>query len=280
MYSESSGSMDDAPNGTQAVEPAGLRRLPSPRELMADAAPDQEARGVVARGRRLAQTAVSGASGQRLLLLRLPLGVLLEQAQRLGAWLARESGWGVLAQAWAEPAPAWGRQALLERRRAYLHCLAAGVPVAHELVQPNAMAYLGDLVSAACLPPTVIESQIHRELASALPCPVLLELGGDKRQIGRDARQAVAASHRFPMLLGDGRVGLVESAGNPDGALLLAPGMEGDEAPHLLVLDETAGGADAWHPACGGLVLTASSVVAAQQRFERWREAERLDAIA
>lgn len=274
MYSESSGNMDDIPNSAQTAESVGLRRLPSPRELMADAAPDHAARAVVANGRRLAQAAVAGAGGQRLLLLRLPLAVLLEQAQRLSAWLARETGWGVLAQPLTEPAPAWGRQALLERRRAYLHCLAAGVPLAHELVQPNAMAYLSDLVSAVSLPSTVIESQIHRELASALPCPVLLELGGDKRQIGRDARQAVAASHRFPMLLGDGRVGLVESAGNPDGALLLAPGMAGDETPHLQFLD----GADGWHPACGGVVLTAPSVAAAQQRFQRWSQAERLDA--
>ncbi|MBK0414211.1 hypothetical protein JD974_07295 [Chromobacterium haemolyticum] len=279
MYSEGSDSMDGVPDSVQAAEPMGLRRLPSPRELMADAMADDRARQTVARGRRLAQAAVAGTGARRVLLLRLPLPALLEQAEQLSAWLSREDGWSVLAQPLAAAAAGRGRQALLEQRRTYLQCLAAGVPLAHVLIQPNEMAYLSDLVSAVLLPPTVIESQIHRELASALPCPVLLEPGdADKLQIARDARQSVAASHRFPMLLNEGRVGLVESAGNPDGAVLLGPGMAAGDAPHFLAFDDAPESADGWASACGGLTLTASSVAAAQRRFQRWRASELLAA--
>ncbi|OQS39416.1 hypothetical protein [Chromobacterium haemolyticum] len=276
MYSESSKGMDDGPDSAQAAEPMGLRRLPSPRELMADAMADDRARETVARGRRLTQAAIAGAP-RRLLLLRLPLPALLEQAEQLSAWLSREEGWGVLVQPLAAATTGRGRQALLEQRRAYLQCLAAGVPLAHVLIQLNEMAYLSDLVSAVLLPPTVIESQIHRELASALPCPVLLEPGdADKLQIARDARQAVAASHRFPMLLSEGRVGLVESAGNPDGAVLLGSGMLPGGAPHLLAFDDAPERDEDWAPTCSGLTLTASSVTAAQRRFERWRMSDLL----
>lgn len=276
MYSESSKGMDDGPDSAQAAEPMGLRRLPSPRELMADAMADDRARETVARGRRLTQAAIAGAP-RRLLLLRLPLPALLEQAEQLSAWLSREEGWGVLVQPLAAATTGRGRQALLEQRRAYLQCLAAGVPLAHVLIQLNEMAYLSDLVSAVLLPPTVMESQIHRELASALPCPVLLEPGdADKLQIARDARQAVAASHRFPMLLSEGRVGLVESAGNPDGAVLLGPGMLPGGAPHLLAFDDAPERDEDWAPTCSGLTLTASSVAAAQRRFERWRTSDLL----
>ncbi|WP_445989349.1 hypothetical protein ACSVCE_11275 [Chromobacterium haemolyticum] len=272
MYSEGSDSMDGVPDSAQAAEPMGLRRLPSPRELMADAMADDRARETVTRGRRAAQAALTGTGSQRLLLLRLPLPALLEQAGQLGAWQSKEEGWSVLVQPLAGAASGRGRQALLEQRRAYLQCLAAGVPLAHVLIQLNEMAYLSDLVSTVLLPPTVIESQIHRELASALPCPVLLEPGdADKLQIARDARQAVAASHRFPMLLIEGRVGLVESAGNPDGAVLLGPGMAAGDAPHLLAFDDAPERGEDWAPACRGLTLTASSVAAAQRRFERWR---------
>lgn len=277
MYFEGSDSMEGVPDSAQAAEPMGLLRLPSPRELMADAMADDRARETVARGRRLTQAAIAGAGTRRLLLLRLPLPALLEQAEQLNAWLSREAGWSVLAQPLAVATTGRGRQALLEQRKVYLQCLAAGVPLAHVLIQPNEMAYLSDLVSAVLLPPTVIESQIHRELASALPCPVLLEPGdADKLQIARDARQAVAASHRFPMLLNEGRVGLVESAGNPDGAVLLGAGMAAGGAPHLRAFDDAPERAEDWAPACGGLTLTASSVAAAQRRFQRWQASELL----
>ncbi|UGA38042.1 hypothetical protein JOS77_29705 [Chromobacterium haemolyticum] len=185
---------------------------------------------------------MAGTGSRRLLLLRLPLPALLEQAGQLAAWQLREGGWSVLVQPLVGATTGRGRQALLEQRRVYLQCLAAGVPLAHVLIQLNEMAYLSDLVSAALLPPTVIESQIHRELASALPCPVLLEPGdADKLQIARDARQAVAASHRFPMLLSEGRVGLVESAGNPGRRGAVGAGHGGGRRPALAGLRRRSG---------------------------------------
>lgn len=111
-----------------------------------------------------------------------------------------------------------GRQLLLEVNR-------LGLPVATEYVSPVSPRYVGDLVSWAAVGARTTESPLHRQLASALPCPV-----GFKNTTSGDVLAAVNAiltarqRQRLQTVDGHGRLALLTTAGNPDGHVVLRGG--------------------------------------------------------
>ena len=105
----------------------------------------------------------------------------------------------------------------LQLARSLMYDISAlGVPVATEFVNPATAAYLADLVSWAAIGARTSESQLHRELASALPCPVGFKNGttGDI-EAAVNAVVAARAPQVFVGMTRSGRGGIIRTRGNP-----------------------------------------------------------------
>jgi len=100
-----------------------------------------------------------------------------------------------------------------------------GLPTATEFLDTTFGQFYADLVSWAAIGARTTESQIHRQLASGLSMPVGFKnrTDGDV-QVAVDAIRAAAASHLFPSLTKEGAPAILETAGNPDGHLVLRGG--------------------------------------------------------
>ncbi|MDX5372890.1 MAG: 3-deoxy-7-phosphoheptulonate synthase [Pseudomonadaceae bacterium] len=113
-------------------------------------------------------------------------------------------------------------------RQLLLDLLHLGLPLASELLQPLAAAYIDDLLGWAAIGARTSESQVHRELVSGLELPVGFKNGTDGGlEIACDALQAAARGHRHFGLDAQGRPALLLSCGNPDGHLVLRGGRNG-----------------------------------------------------
>lgn len=97
-----------------------------------------------------------------------------------------------------------------------------GVPAASEFLDLVSPHYLADLVSWGAIGARTTESQVHRELASALPCAIGFKNGTDGNvQIAIDAIRAASQGHHFLSVNG-----IVTSEGNPDCHIILRGGKE------------------------------------------------------
>lgn len=100
-----------------------------------------------------------------------------------------------------------------------------GIPVATETLDPISPQYLQDCMSWAAIGARTTESQTHREMASGLPCPVGFKNGTDGSfGVAIHALQAVAHSHHFLGINAQGQVSVVQTAGNPNGHVVLRGG--------------------------------------------------------
>ncbi|MDE9448644.1 3-deoxy-7-phosphoheptulonate synthase AroH, partial [Xenorhabdus bovienii] len=73
-----------------------------------------------------------------------------------------------------------------------------GVPTATEFLDMVTGQYIADLISWGAIGARTTESQIHREMASALSCPVGFKNGTDGNTlIAIDAIRAAQAKHMF-----------------------------------------------------------------------------------
>lgn len=100
-----------------------------------------------------------------------------------------------------------------------------GLACATEFLDLTSMLYLGDLISWGAIGARTTESQLHRQLASALPCPIGFKNGTDGNiRIAVEAILASRAAHLYTQPSGDGQLALVRSHGNPDCHLILRGG--------------------------------------------------------
>lgn len=112
-------------------------------------------------------------------------------------------------------------------RRLLLDIANLGLPTATEMLDPILPQYMADLVSWAAIGARTSESQTHRELASGLSMPVGFKNGTDgDLDIAINAMVSSAHSHSFLGVDGFGRVSIVNTAGNPDGHLVLRGGSD------------------------------------------------------
>lgn len=94
---------------------------------------------------------------------------------------------------------------------------ALGLPLATEFLQPLAALYLADMVTLGFIGARTSASQTHRELASALHCPV-----GFKNSLSGDISVAVQGAlsarspHTFLTVTSSGMIAEAHSQGNPD----------------------------------------------------------------
>jgi 3-deoxy-7-phosphoheptulonate synthase len=110
-------------------------------------------------------------------------------------------------------------------RRLLLDLNVAGMPVAGEFLDMVTPQYTADLVSWGAIGARTTESQIHRELASGLSCPVGFKNGTDGNvRIAVDAIRAARAPHHFIGVTKAGHCAIVSTAGNEDCHVVLRGG--------------------------------------------------------
>ena len=111
-----------------------------------------------------------------------------------------------------------GRQLLLDLNN-------IGVPVGCEFLDMITPQYIADVVSWGAIGARTTESQIHRELASGLSCPVGFKNGTDGNiRIAVDAIRAAQAPHHFLSVTKAGHSAIVTTAGNEDCHIILRGG--------------------------------------------------------
>src|SRR6202000_693425 len=100
-----------------------------------------------------------------------------------------------------------------------------GLPAGAEFLDMTTPQYIADLVAWAAIGARTTESQIHRELASGLSCPVGFKNGtdGDVR-IAADAVKSASHPHHFMAVTKGGRSAIAATAGNEDCHIILRGG--------------------------------------------------------
>ncbi|MCL1044042.1 3-deoxy-7-phosphoheptulonate synthase [Shewanella electrodiphila] len=99
------------------------------------------------------------------------------------------------------------------------------LPVATEALDPISPQYMSELVTWSAIGARTTESQTHREMASGLSMPVGFKNGTDgKLDVAINALKSAASSHRFMGINQKGQVSLLQTAGNPDGHVILRGG--------------------------------------------------------
>ncbi len=100
-----------------------------------------------------------------------------------------------------------------------------GVPAATEYLDLVTPQYVSDLISWGAIGARTTESQVHRELASGLSCPVGFKNATDGGiKIAIDAINAAMSPHHFLSLTKEGRSAIFSTRGNEDAHIILRGG--------------------------------------------------------
>jgi 3-deoxy-7-phosphoheptulonate synthase len=102
---------------------------------------------------------------------------------------------------------------------------ALGLPAGCEYLDVTTPQFISDLVAWGAIGARTTESQVHREMASGLSCPVGFKNGTDGNvRIAVDAVHAAAHPHHFLAVMKDGRSAVAATRGNPDCHVILRGG--------------------------------------------------------
>ncbi|UDG81265.1 Phospho-2-dehydro-3-deoxyheptonate aldolase, Trp-sensitive [Candidatus Profftia lariciata] len=111
-----------------------------------------------------------------------------------------------------------------------------GVPTATEFLDMVTGPYIADLISWGAIGARTTESQIHREMASSLSCPVGFKNGTDGNiRIAIDAIRAARSKHIFLSPNKSGQMTIYQTIGNPYGHII----MRGGKSPNYHADDIT-----------------------------------------
>ncbi len=117
-------------------------------------------------------------------------------------------------------------------RKLLLDINALGMPTATEFLDMVIGQFIADLISWGAIGARTTESQIHREMASALSCPVGFKNGTDgNTQIAVDAIRAARASHMFLSSDKQGQMTIYQTSGNPSGHIIMRGGKQPNYHP-------------------------------------------------
>lgn len=117
---------------------------------------------------------------------------------------------------------------LSKARQLLLDINKLGLPTATEFLDMITGQYITDLITWGAIGARTTESQIHREMASALSCPVGFKNGTNGNvKISIDAIRAAKASHYFYTPDKNGRMTVYRTSGNPHGHVILRGGDKG-----------------------------------------------------
>ncbi len=102
---------------------------------------------------------------------------------------------------------------------------ALGLPAGTEFLDVISPQYIADLISWGAIGARTTESQVHRELASGLSCPVGFKNGTDGNiKIAADAIKAASQPHHFLSVTKGGYSAIVSTKGNEDCHIILRGG--------------------------------------------------------
>jgi 3-deoxy-7-phosphoheptulonate synthase len=100
-----------------------------------------------------------------------------------------------------------------------------GLPAGCEFLDMITPQYVADFVAWGAIGARTTESQVHRELASGLSCPIGFKNGTDGNvKIAIDAVQAAAHPHHFLAVTKQGRSAIAATTGNADCHVILRGG--------------------------------------------------------
>lgn len=100
-----------------------------------------------------------------------------------------------------------------------------GMPTAGEFLDMITPQYMADFMCWGAIGARTTESQVHRELASGLSCPVGFKNGTDGTiKVAIDAIGAASAPHHFLSVTKYGHSAIVETTGNKDCHIILRGG--------------------------------------------------------
>ena len=101
------------------------------------------------------------------------------------------------------------------------------IPCASEFLDVFTPEYFADLISWGAIGARTTESQLHRQLASGLSCPIGFKNGSDGNiQIAIDAIKSASNKHIFFGINDDGNIIKVSTKGNQNLHLILRGGIE------------------------------------------------------
>lgn len=102
-----------------------------------------------------------------------------------------------------------------------------GLPAGSEFLDMTTPQYFADLVGWGAIGARTTESQVHRELASGLSCPVGFKNGTDGNvRIAVDAVLSASQPHHFLAVTKDGRSAIAATTGNDDCHIILRGGKQ------------------------------------------------------
>jgi 3-deoxy-7-phosphoheptulonate synthase len=102
-----------------------------------------------------------------------------------------------------------------------------GLPAGCEFLDMITPQYIADLVSWGAIGARTTESQVHRELASGLSCPVGFKNGTDGNvRVAAEAVLAARQPHHFLSVTKGGHTAIVSTKGNDDCHIILRGGKE------------------------------------------------------
>jgi 3-deoxy-7-phosphoheptulonate synthase len=114
----------------------------------------------------------------------------------------------------------------LEKARQFLLDVnELGMPAGMEFLDTITPQYTADLVSWGAIGARTTESQVHRELASGLSCPVGFKNGTDGGVgVAIDAIKTASSPHRFLSVTKEGESAIIVTSGNDDCHIILRGG--------------------------------------------------------
>jgi 3-deoxy-7-phosphoheptulonate synthase len=116
-------------------------------------------------------------------------------------------------------------QGLRIARELLVQLNAMGLPAGTEFLDMITPQYVADLISWGAIGARTTESQVHRELASGLSCPVGFKNGTDGNlKIALDAIKAASQPHHFLSVTKGGYSAIVSTNGNEDCHVILRGG--------------------------------------------------------
>ncbi len=112
-------------------------------------------------------------------------------------------------------------------RRILLEINEMDLPCATEFLDTITPQYTADLIAWGAIGARTTESQVHRELASGLSCPVGFKNGTDgNMRIAVDAIRSANSPHHFLSVTKNGHTAIVSTMGNEDCHVILRGGKE------------------------------------------------------
>ena len=116
---------------------------------------------------------------------------------------------------------------LRKARKVLLDINNLGLPAGTEFLDMITPQYIADLISWGAIGARTTESQIHRELASGLSCPVGFKNSTNGSiQVAIDAIGSASNSHIFLSITKEGKSSIFNSSGNEDCHVILRGGSD------------------------------------------------------